>query len=585
MKLKFRSMISLGIAIPLILIVFIGSVALFNLDKITSTSSMVEHTYVVLGEAQGIIGSAVDMETGMRGYLLAGKEAFLDPYKAGEKSTYEQIIQLKKTVSDNPKQVARLTEVEKTLKSWQKNITEPMIQMRREIGKSNKLENLAALVGEAKGKKYFDKFRGLMADFSAEEKSLMTKRQAANKATVSQTFVIVIASIVCALIVGIIAAFIILRSSNKQLGGDPAELKEIAEKVAEGDLSINITTDGGNLHGVLLSMANMMDSLKEKASVAEAIAGRDLTQDVSLSSNKDVLGSALQDMSVNLRQLITEVKESVVQVANSSNLVSGSSQSLSQGATEQASSLEEITNSMSEIGSQTKANSDNANKAHKMMMQAKDVVLQGKAAGEEMADAMTGIAEASEQVAKIIKVIDEIAFQTNLLALNAAVEAARAGSHGKGFAVVAEEVRNLAGRSAKAAQETAELIENAVERVDKGMSLTGRLDDSFNEIVSSSAEVGELVGQISSATKEQAEGVSQVSQGLNQIDNVTQQNTASAEETASAAEELSSQATELQHIVDQFKLLNAQNTKVSVQSEAAASLPEGDGLSLGIRSY
>ncbi|MBF0530147.1 MAG: methyl-accepting chemotaxis protein, partial [Deltaproteobacteria bacterium] len=230
------------------------------------------------------------------------------------------------------------------------------------------------------------------------------------------------------------------------------------------------------------------------------------------------------------------------------------SQALSQGASEQAASLEEISASMTEIASQTKANAEHAVLASQLAAKAKEDAANGNIQMTEMTTAMKDINDSSKEIAKIIKTIDDIAFQTNLLALNAAVEAARAGKHGKGFAVVAQEVRNLAGRSAKAAQETAELIDGSVKKVENGAILLKKSAQGLNDIVTGALKVSELVAEIASASNEQAQGISQINQGLSQIEQVTHQNTANAEQTAAASEELTGQAMHLSEIVSHFKL-------------------------------
>jgi methyl-accepting chemotaxis protein len=231
------------------------------------------------------------------------------------------------------------------------------------------------------------------------------------------------------------------------------------------------------------------------------------------------------------------------------------------GATEQAASLEEISSSLNEMASQTRINAENAHQANELSAQVKKAAEKGNLQMQDMVSAINAISDSGQSISKIIKVIDEIAFQTNLLALNAAVEAARAGKHGKGFAVVAEEVRNLAARSAKAAKETAELIEGAVHKTASGKEIASQTAKRLEEIVSGILQVTNLVEDIASASSFQAEGISQINQSLGQIDQVTQQNTANAEESAAAAEELSSQAEELSSLLVQFKLNSMEGTQ------------------------
>jgi methyl-accepting chemotaxis protein len=176
-KMSLKSKILLGVCSQLLFLIILGLISLFGMNTMVRTNQWVEHTYKVLGESAGIVSSAVNMETGMRGYLLAGKEDFLNPYQTGEKETYEKIHTLKQTVNDNPTQVERLTEVEKVLKNWQSNVTEPTIDLRRTIGDAKTMNDMAKLVGEARGKKYFDQLRNQIATFIDREKHLMTKRK------------------------------------------------------------------------------------------------------------------------------------------------------------------------------------------------------------------------------------------------------------------------------------------------------------------------------------------------------------------------------------------------------------------------
>ncbi|WP_050738422.1 methyl-accepting chemotaxis protein [Acetobacterium bakii] len=255
-----------------------------------------------------------------------------------------------------------------------------------------------------------------------------------------------------------------------------------------------------------------------------------------------------------LNPLLTKINESADQVAAGSNEVSYGSQNLAQGSNEQASSIQELTASITEIADQTINNAGNANKAREIA----DLVLinaeKGNSQMAKMQGAMLDINQSSTNISKIIKVIDDIAFQTNILALNAAVEAARAGKHGKGFAEVAEEVRTLAARSSDAAKETTFLNEGSIKKVKAGTTIADNTAMALNDIVNGVGKVTDLIGNIASASNEQASEIAQINQGIEQVVQVVQQNSATAEESAAASEELNSQAELLKGMINQFQL-------------------------------
>jgi len=355
------------------------------------------------------------------------------------------------------------------------------------------------------------------------------------------------------------------------------EVVDTMRKIADGDLSthINVADDKDEIRPALkhtiISLRNLI--IDDGGKVLTAAANKDLSLRLvkeykgEYAKMKDNIDTVVQ----NLDEAMSQVSEAAAQVSSASGEISSGAQSLAEGSNTQASSLEEVGASLEEMSSMTKQNADNSNQAKLLASEARGAANEGDAAMKSMASAIQQIKTSSDNTAKIVKTIDEIAFQTNLLALNAAVEAARAGEAGKGFAVVAEEVRNLAMRSAEAAKNTTEMIEESVKNADGGVKITQEVAKSLGQIVDRVGKVGDLIAEIAAASNEQAQGIEQVNTAVASMNHVTQQNAANSEESASAAEELSSQAAELSNMVAAFTLSSGGGSRPGGSRRSAPS--------------
>ncbi len=350
---------------------------------------------------------------------------------------------------------------------------------------------------------------------------------------------------------------------------------EMIENLRRGRLSHRLELQRRDEIGTMARVMNEFAENLETEIVGslKKLAHGDLTFEVHPVDEQDEMRGALKQVADDLNELIGQIQVAGEQIASGSSQVASTSENLSQGATEQASSLEQVSASIGEIGSVTQRTAENADQANQLVAQARAEGEKGNEHMRGLVGAMAEINQAGQNISRIIRVIDEIAFQTNLLALNAAVEAARAGAHGKGFAVVAEEVRNLAARSAKAAKETEELIEGSIAKAERGAEIADLTAGALGEIVSGVTRVSDMIGDIASASREQAQGIGQVSSGLNHVDGVTQQNAASAEEGAATAEELASQANHLHDLLTRFALRHVQPTGVASRPTIPVASP------------
>ncbi len=392
------------------------------------------------------------------------------------------------------------------------------------------------------------------------------------------------AMIIFSVVVSVLIALSLIKTINKSV----TQLCKAARDIAMGRVDIELVKYHDDEFGELVdSYSEVIENTKYQAKVAEEVASGNLTVQVNPKSNDDTLGMALKKLVEDNLNALTNISDAGSQVTVSSSQVASASQALAQGSTEQASAIQEITASIDEIAEKTKGNAEEANSAAGLVARAISDVKKGNKQMQDMMTAMQDINKSSESISKIIKTIDDIAFQTNILALNAAVEAARAGEAGKGFAVVAEEVRSLAAKSAAASGETAELIEESIDRVNAGSKIADETAKAMEEIARVVQESEAIINSIAESSNYQATAVAQIEQAITQVSQVVQTNSATSQQCAAASEELSNQASRMREMLSIYNLGSgsASSFKSSYQSSSSSMNEQVISLGDGFDKY
>ncbi len=511
-------------------------------DELRKAIDWVVHTYKAIGDAKDILTLAIDMETGMRGYLLAGKAEFLEPYNNGSRDFFQRTTRLAQLVSDNPPQVQLINQASDIIKKWQAEVVEEMIGLRREIGDAKNMEDMADLIAEAKGKTFFDRFRALVDDFVAEEEALMEVRTAENEDVFTRTNQAVWVSIIAALALSLIAAFYISNIVLKQVGGEPNQIANLTERVAAGDLTMRFKDDG-TLTGIY---------------------------------------AALRTMVAGMRDIANNIGGASVKVTNALSEISAAITTQTSGAAEQAAAISETTSTLEEIKSTSSQTLDKAESLGGVAVRAREEGERGIQATGQTVEAMRAIrgkveaiaetnlalSEQTKQIGEITGVVNNLSQQSKMLALNASIEAAKAGEAGKGFAVVAAQIGNLAEQSEESTVQVQKILENILhatdravmateegaKEVDLGVGLvnqTGETMESLNGVI---RETSVASDQIVAAVRQEAAGIKQIADAMSQIEQVTSQFVSGSEQTQKAIEDLEITVGELNAGIEVYQL-------------------------------
>jgi len=513
LKIGTRLYLAFGAVIALLAILVASAQA--NFSRLSEANGLNIHTYEVMGEANALLESLINIETGERGFALTGKDSSLEPLASGQRGFAEHLQKIRALTADNPAQLERLKALEGAQQQWLATAIDPVIALRRAAAVDGSLDAVVAAEQAGKGKAAMDAMRILLADIGKTESMLLGQRSQEAAALQSRTTWVLLGGGVIAALLACMLAILLTRNITRPL----VEAVAVAQRVAQGDLSSDIVVRSQDETGQLMA--------------------------------------ALRDMNTALVGIVGEVRGGTDTIATASAQIAVGTMDLSSRTEQQASSLEETASSMEELTAAVKQNADNALAARSLASAASAVAVKGGTVVSEVVQTMGSINDSSRKIADIIGVIDGIAFQTNILALNAAVEAARASEQGRGFAVVATEVRNLAQRSASAAKEIKGLIDDSVEKVGAGSKLVDQAGTTMQDVVDSVQRLSAIIGEITDASEEQRLGIEQVNEAISQMDQVTQQNAALVEEAAAAANAMQDQAAQLSHAVQVFRLKDA----------------------------
>lgn len=530
-----------GFGLILLIIVLLVLSALRGFDQVSSSVKRNIHSYEVLNQAGGVLRSLIDIETGMRGYALTGRDSFMAPMQAGEKAFADDFERIKTDTADNPQQQARLQQLQGLYQQWLQEDIQTTIALRQQVNNAEQpMSALSDLISSGRNKVKMDAMRELVGQLRDTEQALLDERsEKMNGAKAAASTILVAGGIAAAVL-----AMLIAWSLSSNLVGRIEQAMTVARRIAEGRLDGSIDTQGRDEVSVLLQ--------------------------------------AFASMQERLRSMISEIKRSAVELVDAAQSISSASLQLSASAQEQSHSASSMAATVEQLTVSINHVADNAGDAHALSTESGRQSSEGGSVIQETVQSMHLIADTvqasagqigeldqhAEQISSIVGVIKGIAEQTNLLALNAAIEAARAGEQGRGFAVVADEVRLLAQRTSNSTQEITDMVKKiqlstrdavsnmdiGVQRVKGGVLLAEQAGEAIVHIRQSSSEVVGVVDQISLALREQTAASQDVARSVERIAQMSQQNSQAVAQTSETASDLQRLAQGLEKQVNVFML-------------------------------
>jgi len=575
MKWSIGNKIASGFGLALAVLLVVGAVSYDSTTKLTRSAVWVQHTHEVITSLDELLSATKDAETGERGFVITGESRFLEPYNAASDVVDQKLKQVRDLTSDNPIQQQRLQALEPLVAS---KFTE--LQVVIDLRKTKGFAAASQEVLTDKSKNLMDAIRKLVNTMVSEETGLLDKRSAVEKDRAHRTVLTVTFGCVISFVVlGVIGALL-----TRNIVGPLREISAAAQKIALGDLSVGVISNGRRDEvGVLAkTFAEMADSLEQMARVAGQISAGDLTVEVKPKSDKDTLGKAFATMRENLRRVTREIQESISVLSASAQQIVATTTQVASAATETATAVSETTTTVEEVKQTAQLSSQKAKYVSETAQKVAQVSQGGKKSTAESIDAMKKIREQMESIAEsivrlseqgqaigeIMLTVNDLAEQSNLLAVNASIEAAKAGEQGKGFAVVAQEVRNLADQSKQATAQVRGILgeiqkatnaavmvtEQGSKAVEVGVQQAARAGESVQQLTESIAEAAQAAAQIAASSQQQMAGMDQVALAMESIKTASTQNVASTKQTESAAKSIDELGRRLKELVAVYKV-------------------------------